>query len=305
MIHAATALALVAGGDLIRTLASSVDNSKWRRMIIVVGLGLSWSAVVWASTALGSRFLWTIACLVLALAWSLCVRVRPENDDERAPAPVRTQGLIALAVLVGFVIFSLASPTPDPLSPAWLTEGIAGLTSRFPRPVSVDTALLALSLTLFLVHSGNAVVQLFLANGSSDTSKFAATPTTPPRMVDVLRPSGRPLLRVRIDTSETRSLPSSTVQPSSHHPDVSATVVTTKFRGGRAIGPLERVLFMVLFLLPALPVVAALMAAKGIVRFPEIAKDGETGHRAEQFLVGSLASWSLSLGAAGLLWMTG
>lgn len=76
----------------------------------------------------------------------------------------------------------------------------------------------------------------------------------------------------------------------------------TGFQGGRLIGPLERALVVVLTLATAYPLLAAMLAAKGIVRFPEISKDGETGARAEYFLVGSLVSWVVALGAAFLLW---
>ncbi len=74
------------------------------------------------------------------------------------------------------------------------------------------------------------------------------------------------------------------------------------FKGGRLIGPLERVIVFMLTLTAAYPVLAAMLAAKGIVRFPEISKDGETGARAEYFLVGSLVSWVIALGAAFLVW---
>ncbi|HWV49516.1 MAG TPA: hypothetical protein VN035_08675, partial [Microbacterium sp.] len=74
------------------------------------------------------------------------------------------------------------------------------------------------------------------------------------------------------------------------------------FKGGRLIGPLERVIVFMLTLTAAYPILAAMLAAKGIVRFPEISKDGETGARAEYFLVGSLVSWVIALGAAFLVW---
>ncbi|UJP10673.1 hypothetical protein L2X99_03115 [Microbacterium sp. KUDC0406] len=74
------------------------------------------------------------------------------------------------------------------------------------------------------------------------------------------------------------------------------------FKGGRLIGPLERMLAFLLMLVPAYSLLAALLAAKGIVRFPEISKDGETGARAEYFLVGSLVSWAMALGGALLVW---
>ena len=46
--------------------------------------------------------------------------------------------------------------------------------------------------------------------------------------------------------------------------------------------------------------VAAVIAAKGVIRFPEISRD-ERGDKAEEFLIGSLASWALAVLAAMLL----
>ena len=75
-------------------------------------------------------------------------------------------------------------------------------------------------------------------------------------------------------------------------------------KGGRVIGPLERIFISILIVVNAYHIVAALMAAKGIVRFPEISAEAKrpdaTGTKAEEFLVGSLASWGLA-GGAGLL----
>lgn len=64
-------------------------------------------------------------------------------------------------------------------------------------------------------------------------------------------------------------------------------------RGGRWIGPLERILIVLLVATGATEAVAAVVAAKGVIRFPEINKD-EDGQKAEEFLVGSLASWGLA-----------
>ena len=80
----------------------------------------------------------------------------------------------------------------------------------------------------------------------------------------------------------------------------------SRLKGGRVIGPLERIFMMVLAVAGDYHVVAAVMAAKGIVRFPEISADAkredpaQAGTKAEEFLVGSLASWGLA-GGAGLL----
>ena len=73
------------------------------------------------------------------------------------------------------------------------------------------------------------------------------------------------------------------------------------FRGGRYVGALERWLLVVLLSAGALPLAVALLAAKGVVRFPEVQRDVDGGSRAEYFLVGTLASLGLALGAVGYL----
>ncbi|GLJ78642.1 hypothetical protein [Microbacterium imperiale] len=83
---------------------------------------------------------------------------------------------------------------------------------------------------------------------------------------------------------------------------VVAAAATNALRGGRLIGPLERILVFALTLTGAFTLLAAVLAAKGIVRFPEISRDDEGGDRAEYFLVGSLVSWVVALAAAFLVW---
>ncbi|WP_203135684.1 hypothetical protein [Microbacterium sp. JZ31] len=73
-------------------------------------------------------------------------------------------------------------------------------------------------------------------------------------------------------------------------------------KGGRLIGPLERAIVFGLTLAAAYPLLAAFIAAKGIVRFPEISRDGDGGDRAEYFLVGSMVSWVQALACAFLVW---
>lgn len=75
----------------------------------------------------------------------------------------------------------------------------------------------------------------------------------------------------------------------------------SQLKGGRLIGPLERLTLTWLLVLGAYPVAAGLIAAKGIVRFPEIQADQQNGNKAEYFLVGSFVSWALAIGASGLV----
>lgn len=83
--------------------------------------------------------------------------------------------------------------------------------------------------------------------------------------------------------------------------DPSRETPAPTLKGGRLIGPLERILVFVLTLSGAYTLLAAVLAAKGIVRFPEISRDGEGGDRAEYFLIGSLVSWVTALAAAFLV----
>lgn len=64
-------------------------------------------------------------------------------------------------------------------------------------------------------------------------------------------------------------------------------------RGGRWIGPLERLLIIILAGAGAEVAIGAVVAAKGVIRFPEISQDS-SGEKAEEFLIGSVSSWILA-----------
>ncbi|GAA3546639.1 hypothetical protein AFL01nite_28340 [Aeromicrobium flavum] len=72
-----------------------------------------------------------------------------------------------------------------------------------------------------------------------------------------------------------------------------------RLKGGRVIGPLERVMVFAFAVGGNYGGVAAILAAKGILRFPEISRDVDDeegdGSRAEYVLVGSFVSWFLAL----------
>jgi hypothetical protein len=85
-------------------------------------------------------------------------------------------------------------------------------------------------------------------------------------------------------------------------PEAEVLVRKPQLKGGRWIGPLERITLTGLLVAGAYPVVAGLIAAKGIVRFPEMHEDRAEGNKAEYFLVGSFVSWTIAIIAAGLLW---
>jgi hypothetical protein len=74
-------------------------------------------------------------------------------------------------------------------------------------------------------------------------------------------------------------------------------------RGGRAIGPLERILIFGLALAGDPTAVALVISAKSLLRFPEITRQApeRIDSVTEYFLVGSLSSWTLALAFVPLI----
>lgn len=79
-----------------------------------------------------------------------------------------------------------------------------------------------------------------------------------------------------------------------------------RLRGGRLIGPMERVVILGLGLTGNLTAAGLVIAAKGLIRFPEL-QAGAAGPQSpgvdevtEYFLVGSMVSWLLALGTLAL-----
>ncbi len=134
--------------------------------------------------------------------------------------------------------------------------------------ISLGAATLIFGSFVFLIESGNVIVRATLNRADAD------------------------------DAAEAHAVPASA--PSGGH--ASGAPVGRPLKGGRIIGPLERILVFALSLASAFTLLAAILAAKGIVRFPEISKDEKGGNAAEYFLVGSLVSWVTALVPAMLVW---
>lgn len=82
-----------------------------------------------------------------------------------------------------------------------------------------------------------------------------------------------------------------------------------RLRGGRLLGPMERLLILGLGLAGQLTAAGLVIGAKGLIRFPELqakAKDGSTidavgiDEITEYFLIGSFVSWLVALGSLAL-----
>ncbi|WP_244928398.1 hypothetical protein [Nocardioides sp. W7] len=79
-------------------------------------------------------------------------------------------------------------------------------------------------------------------------------------------------------------------------------------KGGRLLGPMERLVILGLGLAGEVTAAGIVIAAKGLLRFPELQATRREGHRGpgihevtEYFLVGSFVSWLVSLASLALL----
>ncbi|MCK2037248.1 hypothetical protein KZC51_14030 [Microbacterium sp. SSW1-49] len=262
MIIAGFMLLAIGAADLVRQFAPRRWIGYLASTVVLLLLG-----------SVSDALLPMIAALVAGAAWVWCM-----PDGRPSPAGFWPAVLLAL-VIVGAVIWT------GERAGAGLIGQIWRLRSPFGE-VSFDLAMLVLGLAVFLLESANLVVRAAL-DGEHTW-----------RPVDPARHTAAPAAAV--DPAATDAETPAPVAPTAE--PTTAVDPRAGFKGGRLIGPLERMLVLILTLAAAYPILAAMLAAKGIVRFPEISRDGETGARAEYFLVGSLVSWVIALGAAFLVW---
>lgn len=99
------------------------------------------------------------------------------------------------------------------------------------------------------------------------------------------------------------------LRPSAKPGASNQTQPSEKLKGGRLLGPMERVFILGLGLAGQLTAASIVIAAKGLIRFPELqsAKDDTTSVKGdgidevtEYFLVGSFVSWLVALGSLAL-----
>lgn len=92
--------------------------------------------------------------------------------------------------------------------------------------------------------------------------------------------------------------------------DTTSAAPPPSLKGGRILGPLERLFIVVLWLAGEATAASIVVAAKALLRFPELQAARADGSRpglhevTEYFLVGSFVSWTVSLGSLALLGTT-
>ncbi|MBD8043659.1 hypothetical protein H9638_07510 [Arthrobacter sp. Sa2BUA2] len=231
-------------------------------------------------TGLGIPFLAAAACGALAFGWTLSMPAPKPTEgrlDGPSPAVPRLWPVIVLFVLVfGITAFDRTAQSAS----GFLLDAYSLTALESASSVSVETVVAAAAVAVFLTRSANIVALAALGRahqddtrpGNSGRGEASPAATQQPNVWELVIRS-RQVASVRAGEKPARG---------------------PALKGGRLIGPIERLLIVVLAFAGAPQIIAALAAAKGVVRFPEIAEDRGTGSKAEEFLVGSLASWTLS-----------
>lgn len=275
-------LALIGLGDLVR--ARTGTDAHRQRTVTTIAVVVLWagvSAVAWLG--LGVPVWSVLVTVVLAAAWiatTTPVRAGGGTADGDRGEPT-AQGLLrrsgswpAVLLAVAVAVLLLWGPLPD--GTGFVVDWHDGSGLAFVEAVPLAAVVGGVGSALFLVDSANVVVAQALPPGLQRGAVTGAEAD------DLRRRFGR---RRRADADAEQSGGS-----------------TVRLKGGRLIGPIERLLLAGFAVAGAFPVVAALIAAKGIVRFPEIRRE-TTGYQAEYFLIGSLVSWAMAFAAAGMCWL--
>ncbi len=273
MIEAAVLLAAIGAADLVRALVTRRAPSLVLGVLVGVAVAVAGSLVAGAAP-------WAAVGVVIVLAlWLWAMTPEPGAEPERIWP--------AISVLVAAAIAAVGLPTTGAPHPA-ITDWYA-TTAPGDAGIAWTTSVVALGVVLFLLRSTNLLVRAAINSRAAARASSAVE-----GVVTEALPSGAEGWRVRIGR-----------RPMADIERVAASGRgAPQLVGGRVIGPIERLLLIGLGLAGGAAVIAALVAAKGVVRFPEISADRGTGANAETFLVGSLTSWAVAAGGALLIWGT-
>ncbi|CAN5377819.1 hypothetical protein BH09ACT6_BH09ACT6_18460 [soil metagenome] len=287
---AALLLVLIGSADLARSgrtrrHASVVIASIWAVILLVAatGLGVPW---------------WTLAFPVIgASAWVTTTTPREHRKPPCGFWPVAGLG-VALLALLAF------DETGRSLS-GYVVQWHAQAPAEVLRHVSLQTLVLGMAAAVFLTESSNIVVRASLHRKPPSVVHEQGT-AAPVSVPSEPKPQPQPRKRWwrRRAVMAIRASPFTPNETAQQSATGDIDLSAADLRGGRLIGPLERLLIVSLTLAGFYAVVAALIAAKGIVRFPEISRDGPSGSKAEYFLVGSLVSWTVAVALVGMLWIS-
>ena len=262
MILLALLLGALGIADLVRARSSSLP-----RLWLAASLGIA--AFLLASIGSGQHWWWSPVAAAAVIGWLASTR---ESDGSHR-AGYWAVGGIAAVVVAAFVWGPMLPPASGPI-----VDWYRDLPYTALGVVPFTSFALTIGGALFLVETANVIVRLALRGEKTRTAEVLAAEASAPPV----------RMTTRRSWWQSRSAPAEPPTPAPVAP-------FTELKGGRFIGPLERLFLLALVLAGAFTAVAAIVAAKGIIRFPEISKDALGGSKAEYFLVGSFASWALVL----------
>ncbi|WP_403024237.1 hypothetical protein [Salinibacterium sp. GXW1014] len=232
----------------------------------LVGAAAGAIAAVLVALGLGIPLAWSLAVIGVMLAWVASTALPSSGQSS----------YLKLAILGAATVAAWAFPVVQADHKGAIAAWYRNLPYEVAGEIGFETFVLAAASVLLLLETSNIIVRLILAAvpRATSTSPLPAPPTR--------------------RSWFSRSQPAVSPAPTAELP----------LKGGRILGPFERVFLFALILAGQFTALAALVAAKGIIRFPEISKDTAHGAKAEYFLVGSFASWGVVLAVAVLLQLT-
>ncbi len=270
-------LAGIGVGDIVR-------STSWRPGRVVGHVAAP--VVIVALGLLAGMHGWAdLLALVLAAAagaaWAELSRLT-QMTGRGALAPLA----VFAAIVVGLLAFSGAASPAGGVLATWL--GWADLPGSGPLPVA--RVLLLTGLALFNVATANIIVRLVLLT------------------IGALRPSD--VTNANAAAAAAASRTGRAAPPTNRQP-------ADRLKGGRLLGPMERLLILGLGVAGEFGAAGLVIAAKGLLRFPEIqaaarSANGDPASASyqggpagiddvtEYFLVGSFVSWLIALGSLAL-----
>ncbi len=177
--------------------------------------------------------------------------------------------LIGMAIVGAWLLL-----TPHRRSAQWAVGGLGAL----------------MALTVFFVSPALVTAQSpFVVWFVQAAPPFLSTVTFPQLALAVggfvfVLNSANVIVRIVMGRTDIEQLPGGELGP-----------VAEPLKGGRFLGPIERILILALGLAGQFGAIGAVVGAKSIIRFPEISRSTDRSSAAEYFLIGSGLSWGLAL----------
>lgn len=230
-------------------------------------------------------------CGGLALSWTWAMSSSKTPKQSVTPPDSATPRLWPVILLFLLVFGITAYDRTGETAAGFLVDAHSFVALKSASSISLETIMATGAVAIFLIRSANLIALAALGRAQQEDESTSHQENDNKGKAAPMKAEERNKWELFVRSKRVASL------RAGGEPERGPAL-----KGGRLIGPIERLLIVVLAFSGAPEIIAALAAAKGIVRFPEIAEDRGSGSKAEEFLVGSLTSWTLS--AIAVLYMT-